>query len=423
VAYQDTLLGDLLTKLKETGLYDSALVVVTADHGVSFKPGGHRRTITRENFEDILPVPLFIKLPGQREGAVSDRNVQTIDILPTMANLLGVQMPAAVDGVPLFDAASPEPAAKTLVDRSFKEWTFNPTIDEKYETTRQKVALFGSGNLQERLFKIGPYASVIGSPVDRLNVVGSLGATAQLNGDQDLQNHDPASLYVPAQLTGRITLQADTDQTLDVAVALNGVVHATARTYLDSAREQRLSALVPADAFVAGANEVALYSLSGPADRPEAQVVELRSLRSFSLRGRGDDTTIASSSGESFRLVSGAVDGRLEEAEVCGPYATMTGWSADAEGAQVVDAVVMFVGDKLVWAGPPTLRRPDVVKEYKQEALLLSGFKAFLPLDALGEEDGKGLRVFALSKRGVASELKRPGTLVQRGEGGRACHL
>ena len=46
VRYVDTLLGRLLDRLKAQGLYDRSLVVVTGDHGVSFRPGVPSRDST-----------------------------------------------------------------------------------------------------------------------------------------------------------------------------------------------------------------------------------------------------------------------------------------------------------------------------------------------------------------------------------------
>ncbi len=42
-AYSDRLLGRLLDRLRRLGIYDRALVVVAADHGISFRPGGQLR--------------------------------------------------------------------------------------------------------------------------------------------------------------------------------------------------------------------------------------------------------------------------------------------------------------------------------------------------------------------------------------------
>ena len=77
LGYVDAFLGRLCDRLKEAGLYDRALVVVTADHGCSFRPGDSYRDLTRANYPDVLRVPLLVKAPGQRQGAVCERVVQT----------------------------------------------------------------------------------------------------------------------------------------------------------------------------------------------------------------------------------------------------------------------------------------------------------------------------------------------------------
>ena len=86
----DRLLGELLARLRRLGLYDDALVVVVADHGIGFHLGMERRAVTPENVEDLAPVPLLVKLPGERRGRVIDRHVETIDVLPTILELAGL---------------------------------------------------------------------------------------------------------------------------------------------------------------------------------------------------------------------------------------------------------------------------------------------------------------------------------------------
>ena len=55
VGYADSLVGRLTDELRRHGLYDSALIVVTADHGVSFVPGGNRRRVDAQNVETSQP--------------------------------------------------------------------------------------------------------------------------------------------------------------------------------------------------------------------------------------------------------------------------------------------------------------------------------------------------------------------------------
>jgi hypothetical protein len=122
--FTDELLGELIAKLRTTGLYDDALVVVTADHGVSFHPNASRRYVTEENVGEIGGVPLFIKAPGQQEGGVDPQNARTIDILPTIADVIEADW--AADGRslrrppatrPVVVAATDGPAVKVSLER------------------------------------------------------------------------------------------------------------------------------------------------------------------------------------------------------------------------------------------------------------------------------------------------------------------
>lgn len=96
--YTDRLLGTLLDRLQQNGLYDRCLLVVVADHGVSFVPNQPRRTQTSANTHQLRPVPLFIKAPGQTEGQTDDAPALTVDVLPTVCELLGTPLPWKVDG-------------------------------------------------------------------------------------------------------------------------------------------------------------------------------------------------------------------------------------------------------------------------------------------------------------------------------------
>ena len=101
LGYVDRLLGRLLRRLRAEDLYDRSLIVVTADHGVSFHPDLNRRVVVPKTVGDIANVPLVVKLPGQRSGRVEDAPVHTTDILPTVADAVGVRLHGTVDGRPM----------------------------------------------------------------------------------------------------------------------------------------------------------------------------------------------------------------------------------------------------------------------------------------------------------------------------------
>jgi arylsulfatase A-like enzyme/predicted Zn-dependent protease len=93
VAAADAVVGELLDFLREAGLYERAVVVVTSDHGEGLMDHGeeqHSILLYRE----AIQVPLLLKLPGQRRaGETVEAPVQLADIAPTLAELVGVLPP------------------------------------------------------------------------------------------------------------------------------------------------------------------------------------------------------------------------------------------------------------------------------------------------------------------------------------------
>ncbi len=114
----DRLLGRLVKKLKELDQYDRTLLIVLSDHGASFRPGGDRRAATPHNFRDVASIPLLIKTPGQRRGRVLDTNAETIDVVPSLADLLAVEPRWTTDGQSLFSGAAPQRTLKTILGGS-----------------------------------------------------------------------------------------------------------------------------------------------------------------------------------------------------------------------------------------------------------------------------------------------------------------
>ncbi|MFZ0312186.1 MAG: sulfatase-like hydrolase/transferase [Candidatus Korobacteraceae bacterium] len=125
VQFVDGELGRFLDQLKQVGLYDRALIVVTSDHGVSWKTEAPGRVLSAASAEMIFPVPLFIKLPGQSEGKVASQDAQLIDLTPTIAAVAGIKLPWPTAGHDLFASAG-TPRQKIMIDASGKTFAYPP---------------------------------------------------------------------------------------------------------------------------------------------------------------------------------------------------------------------------------------------------------------------------------------------------------
>jgi arylsulfatase A-like enzyme len=129
VEFVDRELGAFLAKLKQAGLYDSSLILVTSDHGVSWKPEAPGRVLTEENADMIFPVPLFLKLPGQTDGRLSREDVQLMDVLPTITAVVGVRVPWQVEGRNMLTPDQP-PRQKIMVDGSGRRFIHDGNFAE-----------------------------------------------------------------------------------------------------------------------------------------------------------------------------------------------------------------------------------------------------------------------------------------------------
>lgn len=101
VAYTDMVVGRILRTLAETAADKSTAIVVTADHGEAFGEHG----FTKHGFslyDEEIRVPLVLRIPGVEPRKV-DVPRSTIDIAPTIAELLGVEVPRDWKGRSLLD--------------------------------------------------------------------------------------------------------------------------------------------------------------------------------------------------------------------------------------------------------------------------------------------------------------------------------
>ena len=157
LGYADRVLGRLVARLRRTGLYDRALVVVTADHGISFRAGQKRRPLSAANLQDIAYVPLFVKLPHQKRGRIEGAPARTIDIVPTIADAIGVRIPWHVDGHSLLGPRPPERRVVLVKDGGKRFVVPAPELEARRERAlRRQLRLFGSGEPISSLFAVGP---------------------------------------------------------------------------------------------------------------------------------------------------------------------------------------------------------------------------------------------------------------------------
>jgi hypothetical protein len=259
LAYTDRLVGEIVQRLKTQGLYDKALLVITADHGNSFTSGHAQRLLQNGNAHELLWVPLFIKTPHQRVPKVDDRNWEHVDLVPTIADILQVKLPWPVDGV-----SAMGPARSRRVKYFFNKPTERLEVDGP---RNQALALQGITDRFARpqhgvegLFQVGPYADLVGRRPEAVGLGASSGLAARLepHENENLKVVDLTSGTVPALVTGALTGPLPAVP-VPLAVAVNGTIGAVGPTFTQDATPQTFAMVVSDRLFQPGTNRVQLY--------------------------------------------------------------------------------------------------------------------------------------------------------------------
>ena len=107
IATSDSVVGTFIARLKERGIYDDAIIILTSDHGEGLSDHGEQQHSILL-YTEAIRVPLVIKLPrGARSGTRVAGNAALVDLVPTVESLVGLT-PSKNEGVNLFAGPLPE---------------------------------------------------------------------------------------------------------------------------------------------------------------------------------------------------------------------------------------------------------------------------------------------------------------------------
>lgn len=267
----DAQVGRLVDALKASPRWDKTMVVVTADHGITFVPGvGHRKTdpAIPGTFDDLFRVPMFVRFPGQDSASVNDCAALSLDIVPTVASAIGFEPTWSTDGVDLAETCPERPSR----DVSWLEG--KATVTTGVEAVAARVDWYGEwvspDGSADDIYRIGPYGALVGTkapddaPVDDAIewYLNNADAFADVSGER--------FGAVPTRAVGRMTARREIAADEEVLVAVDGVFVGVVREAADLVlgRRSYFSASLMSRLIGAGSHEVSLWIASGGEETP-----------------------------------------------------------------------------------------------------------------------------------------------------------
>ena len=262
--FADFELRELWKRLKSEGLWDKSLIVVAADHGVAFPQARERRRLSRRTAREIAPIPLFIKAPQQQRAKVDNSWVETIDILPTVLDILNVNPKVHMDGKSAYSSTVKNRKTLRFEIRNTFQTLKIPAAAferERAQIIARNHRLFGSGaDGPQRIYEIGPHPELIGQPASAAGPPLSV----DLADAGDYANVDPSTGFIPTHIVASVN--GPDRHPRDIAVAVNGTIQAVGNTFklaVGNAGEL-VSVMVPESAFHKGKNTVQVLLSASP---------------------------------------------------------------------------------------------------------------------------------------------------------------
>ena len=261
----DGLLGRQLEALREAGAYDDTLVIVTSDHGISLAPDSSPRVLAEDTIEHIMWTPLLVKVPGQTEGSIDDSDVRSVDVLPTIADVLGVEVPWEVDGEPLGTATDRDGRTKPFADHGWHEIHADEgesliQVDTRSALDRVLAHDPVPWTGPDAVWKRTEHGDLFGRRVDDLPTGPPADGSVTVD-DLDRIEQPEASRPPFIELVGRTSLPDGTN----VAYALNGTIVAVTEVEAAPENERSLAhGLIPPAKVTPGPNELTAYVATGP---------------------------------------------------------------------------------------------------------------------------------------------------------------
>lgn len=404
VGYADRLLGELVAHLKLKGLYDETLLVVVSDHGVSFEPGEPWRSVTPRNHVELMAIPFFIKAPHQGEGAIHDRNVETIDVLPTIVDLMGVEVPWNVDGQSALDPSLEERPGKEISRFGYaKSMYFGSVLGDWPRALASRMRRTSADARLDRFFDVGPHVEIVGRHLDQMTVeyISASPAEVLLDDPGAFDSVDLSGEALPVHITGSLRSKDRLPEAL--AFVLNGVVRATSTPFDDPSRgspgQLRFEVLIPPAALVSGFNRLGILAIEGEAESLRFAGLLLGKRPSYTVEAASEDeVALRRSDGVRLPVREDGSEGRLEVVEGGSRFVNIEGYAFAKFGGrfQVPSRFIVFIDGSYVYQGAQNRMRAEFARQHRNNDVARCGFKFRLAYEQASRLTPRDVAVYAL---------------------------
>ena len=225
VAAADNAISSAMKDLKDAGRWDNTMVVVTADHGISFiptLPQRHTDFTEADAVNDIYRIPTFIKYPGQRAGSVSDCAMTNLDLLPTIIETTGTKTSWSFGGKSVATSC-PSGRTRQIVSATGESAVLSDGFEKAQERAAHYANVVSNVGPIRNVAAVGSSASLIGQPITATEQNSAV-ATWTVNQKKMFSNVEmERGARVPSLVTGLVRVKGSLEYGSEGIIAVDGI--------------------------------------------------------------------------------------------------------------------------------------------------------------------------------------------------------
>ena len=221
----DSEIGWMVDTLSKSARWKDTMLIVTADHGLTFVPGlSYRDRINTDvpgSLEDIYRVPLFIKYPGQADAATDDCTASVLDLVATVRASTGMTSAVPTEGADL-RADCPSRSGRTVTWIKGKT-TLSTGVGDLLGRVRYYDRWIDSDGDVDDIYRSGPAGVLLGTEAPTTAAQdGSFTWTFENAAEFTDVGSEPFA-HVPTRAVGHVTPTRDMRKGEELLVAVDGV--------------------------------------------------------------------------------------------------------------------------------------------------------------------------------------------------------
>lgn len=225
VGAADRVMQNLIKDLKSAGKWDSTMLVVTADHGISFIPASPQRNTDftdPEQVADVYRIPTFIKYPNQKSGTPSDCAITNLDLLPTIIDVTQTKTSWTFAGKSLVGDC-PTGRTRGIVAATGEKAVLSGGFEEVRARAAHYSGIVSNVGPIRNVAAIGNSASLIGVEIGK-RPTDQLTTSWTMNQKHLFKNvATERGATIPGLITGKVTLSQPLDVGTEGVIAVDGV--------------------------------------------------------------------------------------------------------------------------------------------------------------------------------------------------------